>query len=753
MKKISALVFLLALASVFALGDGTSTWQQSKFEEFEKGTAKGVAIGNDGSLELAPELKILFASPSTYIWSIASDGDDNVYAATGSPARVFRVTRDGKASIVFEAKELQVQSVVVDSDGMIYAATSPDGKIYKIQRRGNAKAEDVSRATLTPAPVAAPEKKSGAEKDAATAPAINVAVDSSYASSVYFDPKTKYIWALALDRQHNLYAGTGDHGEIFKITRAGESSKFFKIDETHIRVLAVDGHDNLIAGSDGSGLIYRISKSGEGFVLYSAPRKEITALHISGNTIFAAGVGDKHGAAGIGATSAMPLGSLTVMSGSTGSVSAPPFTAGSGSEVYRIEPDGSPRLLWTGKDELVYALMAGHSPLLVGTGNRGRIYMVDGDRSFTDLAKASATQVTAFAAAKAGMFVATSNQGKIFKLQESDASEGTFESDVFDAHMFSRWGKLEARGRGAFEIYARSGNVENPDRNWSPWKKVAAGEPIPAPQARFLQWKAVLHPGIVPARIEGVTAYYRPRNVAPVVEDVTVQAGARFTPVIKPMNETVMVGGSSSPIMPGLGIAIPLPAQRDRQSTALRWSAHDDNDDDLIYAVYYRGDGETRWKLLKDKISDKFYSWDSSLLPDGGYVVRVLASDAPSHSPQDALTGEKKSARFEVDNTPPRIDGLSAANAGDHLHVSFHASDSFSPLKRAEYSIDAGEWQFVEPVGLVSDSLSESYEFDARPPKPAPDGASPEGNLHEHLVVVRVFDRFENMAAAKTIVK
>ena len=44
-----------------------------------------------------------------------------------------------------------------------------------------------------------------------------VAVDSSYSASVFFDPKTKYIWSLAVDAQGRLYIGTGDRGEIFEV--------------------------------------------------------------------------------------------------------------------------------------------------------------------------------------------------------------------------------------------------------------------------------------------------------------------------------------------------------------------------------------------------------------------------------------------------------------------------------------------------------------------------------------------------------
>src|SRR5260370_38044318 len=94
---------------------------------------------------------------------------------------------------------------------------------------------------------------------------------------------------------------------------------------------------------------------------------------------------------------------------------------------------------------------------------------------------------------------------------------------------------------------------------------------------------------------------------------------------------------------------------RDRQSVGVKWTVRDDNDDQLVYSVYYRGDGQNRWLLLKNNLSDKFYSFDASLLPDGGYTIKVAASDAPSHSPEEALASEKESERFEVDTTPPLI--------------------------------------------------------------------------------------------------
>src|SRR2546428_14163862 len=185
--------------------------------------------------------------------------------------------------------------------------------------------------------------------------------------------------------------------------------------------------------------------------------------------------------------------------------------------------------------------------------------------------------------------------------------------------------------------------------------------------------------------------------------------------------------------------------------------AHDDNDDQMVYSVYYQGDGEARWLLLKDNLTDKFYSFDASLLPDGGYTIKMVASDSPSHSPEQALTAEKESARFEVDTTPPQIQNLTAGVDGGKIHVNFRAADNFSSIKRAEYSVDAGDWQFVEPVGQLSDAKTEAYDFRIAPPvDPDPPGAKPPippAQGVEHVIVVRVYDRYDNMVSAKTVIR
>ena len=759
----TSVFFLFLLSTSLAFSQGTRTWEQSKFEDFEKGTTKGVAIRNDGYLDLAPAFRPLATTQSTFLWSVASDDRGNVFAAAGAPSRVYRITPEGNVSIVLAPGELQVQALVVDKSGSVYAATSPDGKVYRIDRKSAA-----------PAAKNAPPQNPAPAQSAAQDNRAQVALDPEYTSNVYFEPKTKYIWALALDNDGRLYVATGDRGEIFRVNRDGTASLFFKSDEAHIRTIAFDPRGNLIAGSDGSGLVYRIAPTGEGFVLYSAPKKEITALAIDAQgDIYAAAAGDKRPTS-VPTTSftpppAAPTSTGGSTAGSTPSASTPstpapqipvPGLGATGSEIYRIAPDGSPKRVWTSRDDLVYSLALDETGrLLAGTGNKGKIYAIGAQGEFTDLLKASANQVIGFAKAPKGLYAATSNLGKLFVIENAAVSEGSFESDVFDARNFSRWGRAEVRSRGNVELFARSGNVDNPDRNWSTWKKVdLQKDPIlDIPPARYMQFRTVLHSGNPSPRIDSVTINYLAKNVAPEVDEINVLVGSRYNVTPRTVSEIANAPQATN------NTALPAPT-RDRDYIAVNWRAHDENDDQLSYSIYYRGDNETRWKLLKDGLGDRHYSFESSLLPDGGYILKIIATDSPSHAQDDSLTASRESARFEVDSTPPSVTNLAATQEGDALHITFTGNDSFSPIRRAEYSIDAGDWQFVAPVGGISDARVENYDLSVPLPVTGEtSSAQPELKKkgkkmpadtadEEHVVVVRVYDRFDNMGSSKVVV-
>jgi hypothetical protein len=729
---VTGLLAAAGLLPVSASAQGTKLWSVDRYDTMEKGSADGVAIRSDGRLEAGPATSLLYATGKNYVWSLASDGSGNAYLGLGGTASgsavVMKVAPDGKATQIFAGKELAVQALHVAADGSVLVATSPDGKVYRIPSGGGA-AEVVFDPTMT-------------------------------------EEKPKYLWDLAVGKAGEIYVAAGAPAVVYRVPAGGGKAEvLFKTADQHIRCLLLAPDGTLWAGSDGSGVIYKYATGTAGakpFAVYAAARREITSLAMdAAGNVYAAGVGTK------GHSSLPPLAvtgnvGVTITFVQAGSAAA----AGSntlvpdGSEIYRIAPDGSPEKLLTLKDDVVYALAVRNGSLLAATGNRGHIYRVDTKEAgrFTDLAHLDASQGMAFAAAKDGLLVATSNSGKVFRLGDASAPAAAYTSEVFDAQSFSRWGRAEVQAGAAagYQLSVRSGNVESPLMGWSEWARVADDGSYTVPAGRFAQWKAVLRPG---GSVDSVGLNYLQKNLAPVVDEIVVQPGARVAAVPVTTNATVqVVFPAASGAIPALNFnenAAALTAQKDKTAITVRWLAHDDNGDDLMFAVWYRGVGEANWRLLKDKISERFYSFDSALLPDGNYELKVVASDAPVHTDAEALTGERVSEVFVVDTTPPVPGVLKAemvpgtAGTALKIHATLEARDATSPIAHAEYSVDAGLWQYLEPLGMVSDSLTERYDFTAA----VPVTTAPVADAKEHVLAVRVYDRYENMTAVKTVVR
>lgn len=759
-RRSLALALLPALflaPSQLCSAQGTQLWTQSRFAELEKGTPLGVSIDSDGTLRRGPQADLVTTTNSSFVWAVATDHDGATYLATGSPAAVLRITPDGKTTTLLTSKTLAVQSLAFGPNGALYAATMPDGKLYKLDPAANS---PIDAATAKPifdlasASPAHPENASGKSADPAEKP----------------ENRSHYIWAITFDRSGLLYLATGGPGVIYRLDPAHPdqpATAFFTSDEQHIRSLAWDKAGNLIAGSDGSGLVYRISPDGKGYVLFSAPRREITALAVDAEgTIYAADVGDK---------SRSPLPALPVASGNPGititfnqpgSVQAAnaSSTLPEGSEIYALTPNAAPRRLWDSHDEILYSLAATPAGLLAVTGNQGKVLEIGLDGSTRDLAHLNAQQAISLAVIDGGWLVGAANPGRLYRLTDGGPkSEHAYASDVLDAGAASLWGKIEVdpASRG-FHLFTRSGNVEQPvrrekDWGWTDWQPVT-DEKIASPIGRYLQWKAELDPD---GLLSGVAVNYLPANAAPVVDDLVVVPGARYTPQAASSSPATVnivfpaAADGTSAASDG-SASSPLQAQKDKSAVTVRWAAHDDNGDDLAFDLYLRGDGETLWRPLRKNLADRAVSFDATTLPDGGYQIKVVASDLPSHTPAQALTGDKISSRFVLDTTPPVVSGLhvetattrcpkSPANSNACLAVHFDAQDATSPISRAQYSLDAGPWQYIEPVGQLSDSLTEHYVFLI----PLPPGAATEP---EHLVTVRVFDRYDNSSAAKLVV-
>jgi hypothetical protein len=768
-------VFGLLTAAGVAVPGGraqsTHLWTQSRREEFEKGTPQGVEVTSDGHLRQGPGLTEIATTPSTYVWSVAAGKNGATFVGTASPATVLRIGKDGKPFTLFETRDVSVQVVRLGPDGALYAATLPSGRVYKLDANATSKQDetnaalvfDLARLELSNAEQGKPSGRQPPEKTAKAdqkTDGKDGEKSDSKEDAEKTDEQSRYIWDMTFDASGRLYIATGGPGAVYRLDVARSGAKpelFFKSDEQHIRCLVWDPQGNLIAGSDGTGLIYRIDPQGKGYVLFEAPRREITSVAVDASgTVYAASVGDK---------THNPLPPLPVQGGGSITITVVQPASLQAANTSRSLPDGSeiyafsssqdarpeaPRRVWAGKDEVVYALAARPDGLLALTGNRGRIFKIADDGSYADLAHLEAQQGLALALtpdATGGILIGTGNTGKLVRLGEVAKHE--YASDVLDAGALARFGRIEVEpGSTNYDLLTRSGNVEQPVRGWSEWQSLRDGR-IASPPGRFLEWKAVLRTG---GLVGSVGVNYLPVNAAPVIDEMVVATGARINAQMLAQNQSpgtpqqISINfPSTAPSVPGFdgSNSAPLQAYKDRTAVTVRWATHDDNGDDLTYSLYLRGDGESGWRLLKDQITDKAYSFDAALVPDGGYEVKVVASDSPSNPPGDALSSDKISERFEIDTTPPMVTGLKAT-AGTSPRISFEAEDAFSAIVRAEYSLDAGPWQFINPVGTLSDSRQEHYEF-----------SLPAAELHtrtgERLITVRVYDRHDNVGVAKTV--
>lgn len=432
--------------------------------------------------------------------------------------------------------------------------------------------------------------------------------------------------------------------------------------------------------------------------------------------------------------------------------------------VFRIQPDGVWDQIWTSGDDAPYAVMPEESgSLLLATGSKGKIYRITGQPALTTLvARVPAQQVTAMLRDREGrLLLATANPGKVFRLTAEPAREGTYESDILDTKSISTWGTVSWRGHAPdgteVRLFTRSGNTAAPDDTWSPWSDAYQrpdGEQITSPKARYLQWKleAKRSRDVGPV-ITSVTIAYLQRNQRPSITTITVHPpGVVFQKPFStgeaeiagydanPVNGS-MAGAQAGGMGPGAGLMMQGPAlgRRGYQKglQTFIWKAEDENEDELTYDLFYRREGETAWKALKRGLLEPIYVWDTTSVPNGTYVIKVVASDAQANPPGEALAAEQESTAFDIDNAPPRIAVDSFAEKGGSTVVTFTVTDEDSPVQQVEYSVDADRWRPIYPKDGIADSRREEFELKLN------------GATAGKAIVLRAVDALNNVATAR----
>jgi WD40 repeat protein len=726
-----ALVSCLLLAAGAARAAQPQFWRIEGARDFLDGTTEGLSVDSEGRVRLAPGARALYDPEVPFVWCLTRDAKGVLFAGTGNDGKVFKIEA-GKGSLFFDAAELEVHALAVGPDGKLYVGTSPDGKVY--------------------------------------------AVDAAGKAQTFYDPTDKYVWALAFDPAGNLLVATGADGKIHRVDRQGKAQIVFTSAETHITALGLDGAGNVYAGSAPSGILYRIDAAGKVFVLHDSAYREVKALDLGKDgSLYAAVVDGKERddsrppaplqppPPAVGPTPEVTVTEsfavIAPQAGAPGPIPTPrPSEVMRGGApkgaVLRLLPSGEVDTLWSSAEETPHAIVVTADGVLVGTGNKGKIYRIRNDRTWAMLSSFPAEQVTALFRGEAdAVAVASANPGKVQVLEAAAGARGTFVSKVKDTDTVSAWGQVRweaTTSPGAeVQVQTRSGNTASPDSTWSDWSPPyvrGGGEAVASERARFLQVKATLvgKDGASPI-LDSITAAYLQRNLRPQIASITVHPpGEVFQKPLSISGETEILGLDSGPgpDLRGGPSRGPMPPATSysrklyqRGIQTFSWRGEDPNGDNLVYEVSYRRMNDTRWRVLRKGLTDAVLAWDTTTVPNGRYVVRITTSDSPSNPESLALNSDKESDPFDVDNTPPTVSLIMVASSPVRALV----KDDSSLVRKAEFSVDGGRWQEVHPVDGINDEMEETYEI-------------PVGNLGSagpHVLVVRGTDLLGNASTAR----
>jgi hypothetical protein len=641
-SKILAAAVLLCLAPALA-AVRVKQVEKGSLADFQKGSFVNVSIDGNGLLSLGPRLKSV-AGPAEEFYLSAAAGGGELYLGTGHHAAVYRIGADGKADKVFQGEQLDVYALLRAANGDLLVGTSPNGRVFR--------------------------------------------VDKDRKVSEVFRPDEKFIWDLAEDGQGNILCALGNTGAVYSIGKGGTAENLLTAEDAHIVRLHVTRDGAVLAGSGDRGILYEI-RNRKVRVLFDSPLEEIKGIASDGqgNVYFAA----VRGVPVPQAAKEIEIGAPVAARAE----SAEKETPREKSILYLLRPDGVVETLWSSTEEIVYDVHydAQAQAAVIGTGNAGRVYRVDRSGAFAQLCESESAQVFRIVggAPGRGFFLVANNTPAVTQVEGVPSSSGTYFSEVFDARIQSRFGRLtwnaEGGGAGAVSFAVRLGNSDYPDRSWTAWSA-----PFTDPENsliamggyRFLQVKIVLSaasPGSGPT-LSGYRIHYLSDNLRPEVG----------MPLVQRPGERKPVPDTTPP----------------RKYLHVSWEAGDPNQDRLNYTLSLRRLPGTDWLTLRKDLREKWYYLDCELFADGKYQLKVQADDGLDNAPAWARSAARTSAPFILDSTAP----LLAEFAVEGRSVRFRAADEASAVAAAWYSLDGREWLPVLPDDLVGDSRSESFRFE-----------------------------------------
>jgi hypothetical protein len=376
--------------------------------------------------------------------------------------------------------------------------------------------------------------------------------------------------------------------------------------------------------------------------------------------------------------------------------------------LFRLEPQGS--------IEQVLSLESGYftdlardaeGVIWAGEGTEGKVFLIERDRTVITAFDLAERQVLSLSLAGSSHYIGTGDAGALYFIERGSGPKPSYLSEIFDAKFPAQWGHLYYQAAGRLLIESRSGNTAKPDKTWDEWKRlkettVGMGGKLVSPSARYLQLRTTLRPPAGNA-LRSISLYYHPLNQRAQVTDILFGEGGE---------EREKMG---------------------RPNIKIAWKVENPDNDPLVFRLYQREETGLNWRLISgpQPLEKSEFEWDTEPVADGYYRIKVEASDEQANAPEATLKSSQISAQLLVDNRQPEVSTLAVR----YPWVSGLARDSYSPIKRIEYSLNGKPWRLIAPVDEIYDSPSEAFRF--RLPEDLAKGT--------HVIAVRALDEADNM--------
>ena len=679
------------------------------------GSAVLVATGTNGKLlhiETAadePVITEVFDAEQANILCLARRGTGPLHAGTDTDGLIYRFTEsnDGtwQAFVVYDAAEPEIGALLITENGNLYAGTA-DANMARPGRLEKAVADDVGRpeSDRDQAPTENKEAVDTQGVDAETPPE-NGQPEASQPKQMDESPANKEATAPV------------DAKPAEEADPELQSPNTLK-PQTQI----VDSETDPPA-DDGQGPPSAKPTPEQRDRLRQLVRARLLIARDSGK---------------LQAASGMPTGSRQTTPGAArtraGSIVA---HSKKGNALYQIDTEGFIDEVLRESVMILNITETGSGQLLVATGNEGQIYHVAPDTGETTIiADLEPEQVPALWVEKDGSaMLGTANPAQLVRIGGDVATRGIYESSAMDAQQISLWGSMQVTAtvpeNTSVTIETRSGNVKDPENGpWSEWSKAqvimtnpqrANLQPqavqITAPPARFLQYRLTL---------------IGDRKNTPVISRVT---SAYVTPNLRPRIGSLKAAYPDPPQQQP-GKEAPLPVTK----MNIEWEATDPNGDNLRYTLEYQPAESSRWIEIAKDLEQSPYEWQTRRVPDGWYLLHVVADDKQDNPPDMAMTATRRSSPILVDNSAPRLETLKHIVEGRVLTLSGTAIDDWSPLQAIAYVIDGGDlYHPILPEDLIFDSTREPWLVKISGLEPGP-----------HVVTLRVTDVRGNVSYKAT---